>query len=166
MDRRLSMATSIGYLIPVSQARLKLRSESATDSTGNWSSSTSADPGCMLISLRSVSYVWRYPARAWKRRMHMNTSLLLVRFATVLIFSIWACWQNKHKLSLYLYVLGLYWYVPMMNEYIQEHYLWSLTRCVIWVSPRHDLTDLVQNAVSLLKIPLSLFACLVWQVLL
>ena len=29
------------------------------------------------------------------------------------------------------YVLGLYWYVLRMNEYIQEYYLWSLTRCVI-----------------------------------
>ena len=86
MDQLLSMATSVGYWIPVSQARLKLLSESTTDSTINWSSSTSWDPGCILISLRSVSYVWRYPARAWKRRMHMDTSLLLVRFATVLIF--------------------------------------------------------------------------------
>jgi hypothetical protein len=52
------------------------------------------------------------------------------------------CWQNKHILSMYPYVLGLYWYVPRMNEYIQEYYLWSLTRCVIWVSPQHNLLDL------------------------
>ena len=38
---------------------------------------------------------------------------------------------NKHILSMYLYVLSLYWYVPRMNEYIQQHYLWSLTTGVI-----------------------------------
>ena len=64
------------------------------------------------------------------------------------------------------YVLGLYCNVPRMNEYIQEHYLWSLTRCVVRVSPQHDLSDLMQSSVSLLEIPLSLLACLVWQVLL
>ena len=45
---------------------------------------------------------------------------------------------NQHKLSMYLYVLSLHWYVPSMNEYIHEHYLWSLTRGVIWVSPQHN----------------------------
>ncbi len=45
----------------------------------------------LLEFLEEVSYVWRYQALAWKHRMHMNISLLLVRFTTVLIFSIWAC---------------------------------------------------------------------------
>ena len=49
MDRRLSMTTSVGYRIPVSQARLKLRSESATDSTRNWSIWA-----CWQISINSV----------------------------------------------------------------------------------------------------------------
>ena len=157
MDQLLSMATSIGYRIPVSQARLKLRSESTTDSSRNWSSSTGADPGCILFPLGvshtsgdsqpehgSVECTWTHPCCWWSLPQS------------------WYSWyghaDKQHILSKYLYVIGLYWYVPRLNEFIQQHYLWSLTRGVIWVSPQHDLTDLVQNAVSLLKIPLSLFA--------
>jgi hypothetical protein len=43
-------------------------------------------------------------------------------------------------------------------------YLRSLTSCVIGITPQDDLPDLVQNAVSLLKIPLALFTSLVRQI--
>ena len=36
-------------------------------------------------------------------------------------------------------------------------YLWSLTRGVICVAPKHHFADLVQNAVCFFKIPLGLF---------
>ena len=36
-------------------------------------------------------------------------------------------------------------------------YLWSLTRAVICVAPKHNFADLVQNAVCFFKIPLGLF---------
>jgi hypothetical protein len=45
-------------------------------------------------------------------------------------------------------------------------YLRSLTRCVIEITPQDDLPDTVQNAVSLLKIPLAVFASLVRQIVL
>jgi hypothetical protein len=43
-------------------------------------------------------------------------------------------------------------------------YLRSLTRGVIRIAPQDDLSDLVQNAVRLLKIPLLLFPSLIRQV--
>ncbi len=43
-------------------------------------------------------------------------------------------------------------------------YLRSLTRGVIRIAPEDDLLDLVQNAVRLLGIPLTLFPSLVRQV--
>jgi O-antigen ligase len=80
--------------------------------------------------------------------MHRNTSLLLVRLATVLIFLIWACCQNTY-----------------ITHYAIT-YLWCLARSVVRVAPQHDLTDLMQNAVSFLEIPLALFTCLVREVFL
>jgi hypothetical protein len=43
-------------------------------------------------------------------------------------------------------------------------YVRSLTSCVIGITPQDDLPDLVQNAVSLLKIPLAFFPSLVRQI--
>ena len=45
-------------------------------------------------------------------------------------------------------------------------YLWSLTRGVICVAPKHNLADLVQNAVCLFKIPFGLFPGLIREMFL
>ncbi len=45
-------------------------------------------------------------------------------------------------------------------------FLGSLARSVVRIAPQHDFTDLVQNAVSFLEIPLALFTCLIWEVFL
>ncbi len=55
----------------------------------------------------------RLPFHTWKHRMHMNTSLLLVRFATVLIFLIWACWQNI-RTEYVLVQTSMYWVCSSM----------------------------------------------------
>ncbi len=88
--------------------------------------------------------------------MQRNTSLLLVRLATVLILLIWVCCQNTYNTHDY----STYQYIPVYAI----TYLWCLARSVDWVAPQHDLTDLMHNAVSFLEIPLALFPCLVLEV--
>ncbi len=71
-------------------------------------------------------------------------------------------------------VRGTNVYIHSMNMYerctdVYMHictYLWSLTRGVIRVSPKHYFADLVQNAMGLFKIPLGLFPGLIREVFL
>jgi hypothetical protein len=88
----------------------------------------------------------------------MNTFLLLLRLAKVLIFSIWVCCQNTYITHYY----STYQYIPV---YVIT-YLWCLAQSVVRVAPQHDLTDLMDNAVSFLEIPLALFTCPVREVFL
>ncbi len=87
--------------------------------------------------------------------MHMKISLLLVRFATVLRFTMWACWyKHVYNQCIHAYT-GIYMYILGYTSGAWHEQL---------SAPWHYLPDLVENAVGLLKIPLGLFASLVWQV--
>ena len=92
----------------------------------------------------------------------MKISLLLVRFATVLRFSMWACWYKHVYNQCIQWHTCIYWYIQVYTGI----YLWGLTQTIIWIAPQHYLPDLMENAVGLLKIPLGLFTSLVRQVLL
>ncbi len=99
--------------------------------------STGAEPGCSLVSLRRFSYVWRYPALAWKHRMHMNASLFLVRFAKVLIFLINMGVLTKlivMNLACTEYVLSMYQScTSTMIQWVQLSINWVFTVCTKFV---------------------------------
>ena len=82
------MACSTGYLIPIShEIESFLASHSSLLLVGG-TASLSSSPA------RSACNFWRYcrcPSRTWWRRMHKNTSLLLVQAATFLQKSMWQC---------------------------------------------------------------------------
>ncbi len=109
-------------------------------------------------------------SQAWKWRMHMNTSLLFVRFTTLFIFLIWACWKNQFisEHSIYWVCTSMYQYVLITNKYINLYKFIPLEldkRCCLSFPTARFHWPCAECCVPS-QIPLSLLACLVRQVFL
>ena len=64
------------------------------------------------------------------------------------VYTLYTHVVNMYLLYIYMYIHCTYMYRKWTYMLTTCKYLWSLTRGVICVAPKHNLADLVQNAVS------------------